>query len=249
MSLSLNVDYPYCTVLSIDLNSRQRASFLYLCQDISGSAATRLSTVRYEGVKAEGVRRRGSRASDERLDSGAWIKCALHVLAERGIDGVRVEALAKLLNVTKGSFYWHFKDRAAFIEAMLQEWRRHATLAIIERLESTHEPALQRLHRLLRLQFDARQAEFGAEVELSVRLWGRSDRAAARVLKEIDDLRLRYISKLIEELGVPKRESRVRAILVYSYMRISRSLTDLAQDRSLSQLCEDILVGQRPEGR
>jgi AcrR family transcriptional regulator len=197
-------------------------------------------------LKAAGARRRASKDTEERLDTRAWIKAALHVLAERGIEGVRVEVLAKRLNVTKGSFYWHFKDRPALLKAMLQEWRRRSTLGIIERLEGTHEPVQQRLRHLLRLQFDARQAAFGANVELSVRLWGRHDRTAARVLKEIDDLRLRYISTLVEELGISKSESRARAILVYSYMRTLLSLTALAADRSLSVLCENLLVGRGP---
>jgi AcrR family transcriptional regulator len=188
--------------------------------------------------------RKSTKRLVERLDSAAWIESALHVLAERGVDGIRVEVLAKQLNVTKGSFYWHFKDRAALLDAMLQEWRRRATLEVIEKLESTHEPALKRLHRLLRLQFDARRAEFGADIELSVRLWGRHDHHPARVLHEIDELRLRYISKLLEELGIDKSESRARAILIYSYMRVSRSLADPSTDRATIQICENLLAGK-----
>lgn len=179
----------------------------------------------------------------QRLDIATWTDSALHVLASRGIDGVRVEVLAKQLGVTKGSFYWHFKDRAALLDAMLQEWRRRATLTIIERLESTHEPALVRLHRLLRLQFDARNAEFGANVELAMRLWGRHDRRPAQVLREIDDLRLRYIARLLMELGVTAERSRALAVLSYCYMRVSRSLIDPTADRALTQLCENLLLG------
>jgi len=166
---------------------------------------------------------------------------ALQVLAARGIDGVRVEVLSKELGVTKGSFYWHFKDRAALLDAVLQEWRRRATVAIIQRLEATHEPPLKRLHRLLRLQFDARRAEFGADIELSMRLWGRHDRRPAEVLREIDELRLRYIAGLLTELGIAREESRARAVLIYSYMRVSRSLVDPANDEGLIQVCETIL--------
>lgn len=180
--------------------------------------------------------------SPSRLDASAWVDCALEVLADRGIDGVRVEVLAKRLGVTKGSFYWHFKDRDALLQEMLQAWRKRATLGIIERLESTHEPAADRLRRLLRLQFDAKRAEFGADIELSVRLWGRHDAKAARALQEIDEIRLRYIGRLLEEIGVPKREASARAVLVYSYMRVSRSLAVLIPDHSIVESCEFILT-------
>jgi AcrR family transcriptional regulator len=182
-------------------------------------------------------------AESPRLDVTAWVDTALQVLAEQGVDGIRVEVLAKKLNVTKGSFYWHFKDRAALLDATLQEWRRRATLGIIDRLEKTHEPAQRRLVRLLRLQFEAKRAEFGADIELSVRLWGRSDRRAAEVLREVDELRLRYIGGLLEEHGIEKNQARARAILIYCYMRVSRTLLDSTAGRETLQECEALLTG------
>jgi AcrR family transcriptional regulator len=189
------------------------------------------------------VRRKRAKSPEAtRLEAADWIHRGLEVLAERGVEGVRVEVLAKQLEVTKGSFYWHFEDRPALLEAMLQEWRRRATLGIIERLERTHEPAPKRLARLLRLQFDAKHAEIGAEIELSVRLWGRHDPKAARVLQEIDELRLRYIGGLLEESGIAKETARARAVLIYCYMRVSRSLAGPTVDRATIQLCEQLLT-------
>jgi AcrR family transcriptional regulator len=190
------------------------------------------------------TRKSNSRAPRQtpRLDASSWVDCALEVLTERGIDGVRVEVLAKRLGVTKGSFYWHFDDRRALLAAMLQTWRKRATLGIIERLESTHEPAARRLSRLLRLQFEARHAEIGAEIELSIRLWARHDPQTAQALQEIDELRLRYIAKLLGELGVAKDAVRARAVLIYCYMRASRSLADPVRDKSIIQSCESLLT-------
>ena len=54
---------------------------------------------------------RSRSTESSRLDAQAWTNAALKTLARSGIDGVRVELLAKELSVTKGSFYWHFKDR------------------------------------------------------------------------------------------------------------------------------------------
>lgn len=183
-----------------------------------------------------------ARSETATLDKHAWTAAALHALAESGIDGVRIEILAKDLGVTKGSFYWHFSDRGELLDAILQEWRRRATLSIIDRLEGTHEPAEQRLRRLLRLQFESRRAEFGSDVELSIRLWGRRDARALSVLREVDELRLRYIRGLMEELGIEKTEAAARAILAYSYMRVSRSL--ITSDKmAAAEECERVLFG------
>jgi len=105
-----------------------------------------------------------------RLDAAAWTKVALEVLAEQGIHGVRVEALAKRLGVTKGSFYWHFKDRGALFDATLEEWRRSTTLDIIARLDRADEPCIVRLRKLLGLPLAGRKSEQAANIELSIRL-------------------------------------------------------------------------------
>ena len=54
----------------------------------------------------------------EYLDEETWIEGALDLLVSGSIDTVRIEPLAKKLGVTKGSFYWHFTDRAALLEAL-----------------------------------------------------------------------------------------------------------------------------------
>lgn len=181
-----------------------------------------------------------------RLDASAWINAGLEILAQRGIDGVRIEVLAKRLNVTKGSFYWHFKDRQALLDGMLQDWRKRATLGIIERLEKAQEPPKERLVRLMRLQFESRRAIFGAEMELSIRLWGRHDDNAAEVLAEVDELRLRYIASLLEDCGIARDVASARAVLIYSYMRVSRSLINNERDPHLSDACESVLLGLEP---
>ena len=57
------------------------------------------------------------------LDRDAWIKGAIAILAEHGAERLRVEVLAKRLGVTKGSFYWHFKNRRDLLDAVLQFWK------------------------------------------------------------------------------------------------------------------------------
>ncbi len=159
-----------------------------------------------------------------KLDVADWIRGALELLAEQGIEGVRIEPLAKRLAITKGSFYWHFKDRNALLLAMLDDWRRRATLDVIERLERAHEPAEVRLTRLLRLPFLGARSERGAEVELSIRLWGRHDSRARLILEEVDALRLRHIARLLEDIGVTADEAPARAVIAYAFMRVAISL-------------------------
>jgi AcrR family transcriptional regulator len=164
---------------------------------------------------------RASRASA--LDAAAWIRAALNQLGEQGIDGVRVELLAKALGVTKGSFYWHFENREALLMAMLSDWRRRATLAIIERIEAQDDAADKRLRLLMQVPFQTR-ADGAAQVELSIRLWARRDPAVRAALHEVDELRLRYIAGLLRQIGFPPDRADARAILAYAFQRVATSL-------------------------
>lgn len=83
------------------------------------------------------------------LDAEAWIDAGFEALAEGGIDAVRIDPLAKSLGVTRGSFYWHFTDRAALHQAMLKEWRKRASYRIGSRIESRTSDARERLKQTL----------------------------------------------------------------------------------------------------
>jgi AcrR family transcriptional regulator len=188
---------------------------------------------------ARGVKKAAGEST--RLDADAWTQSGLDLLADRGIEGVRVEVLAKTLGVTKGSFYWHFRDRGALLDAMLDDWRRRATLMIIERLERDPEPPISRLTKLLRLPLAGPRSEQGADVELAIRLWGRHDPRARAALKEVDQLRLRYIGGLLKASGLPEDQIEARAILAYSYLRVAATLVE--RDRlDVMKQCEHILV-------
>jgi len=43
-----------------------------------------------------------------RLGKADWLDAGLAALAAEGPAALRAEALARQLNTTKGSFYWHF---------------------------------------------------------------------------------------------------------------------------------------------
>src|SRR4051812_6560246 len=57
-----------------------------------------------------------------------WLRAARLALHRGGPDAVRVEPLASALGVTKGSFYWHFADRTALLEALVAEWEEEGAV-------------------------------------------------------------------------------------------------------------------------
>jgi AcrR family transcriptional regulator len=157
------------------------------------------------------------------LDEQAWIASALDALAGSGIDAVRVEPLAKALAVTKGSFYWHFADRRALIDAMLAQWAQGRIMAIREQAAQAPEPALA-LRRLIDL-YTRRSNARGLAIELAIRALARNDAAAAAAVQAVDGERLRHVAQLFARLGYKAREAETRAVMVYSYL-FGQSLLD-----------------------
>lgn len=154
----------------------------------------------------------------ERLDAADWIAKGLRVLAKSGIDAVRVEPLAKMLNVTKGSFYWHFKDRAALHNSMLQVWSEQATAGIIDSLKRNDETPEQKLHGLFTLPRRSARSIEGARLELAVRNWARKDRNAERMLHQVDKQRMDFIADAYREFGFSDEEAVARAFVFYSVL-------------------------------
>ena len=158
-----------------------------------------------------------------RLDSDAWIAAAFDALAAGGIDAVRVEPLAKALDITKGSFYWHFADRRALIDAMIGSWASGRIAAIRVQAPDRGEPTtvLRELADLYTHRANVR----GLAIELAIRSLARTDDEAAKAVRTVDRERLRQVALLFAALGWPAAGAQARAILFYSYL-FGQSLLD-----------------------
>ena len=83
-----------------------------------------------------------------RTPRSSWIDQGLRALGVGGVDAVRIESLAQALGVTKGGFYWHFDDRSALLEEMLDTWQRVVSEDVIVRVESLGGDARTKLRHL-----------------------------------------------------------------------------------------------------
>lgn len=183
-----------------------------------------------------------------------WIEAATEVLVDRGIDSVRVDMLARELKVTRGSFYWHFRDREDLLRAVLQGWRAHATEQLTRRLESAHDDPREQIRDLISLPFRGRAAVRAARIELAIRAWARRDDMARAFVDEADAARIGYIAQVFSSLGFPIVEARSRAFLLYSY-EVAESLLaaqgSAGQRAERARLVEQLLqlpLPARPEG-
>jgi AcrR family transcriptional regulator len=140
-----------------------------------------------------------------------WIQQGLRALAFGGPDVVRVESLAKALGVTKGGFYWHFRDRQALLDAMLGAWEETLVDRVIEISERGGGSGRTRLRRLFAA---AGEGEGILDLELSVRDWARRDPAVAERVTRVDNRRLAYLRPLFTEFCENAADVEGRCLLV-----------------------------------
>src|SRR4029077_5046769 len=89
----------------------------------------------------------------------AWIEAGFREIARAGVEGVRVEVLAKNLGVTKGGFYRRFRDRAALLEAMLASWSSGLIAAFKKHTSLDGATARERLKALIALYSERMNTE------------------------------------------------------------------------------------------
>jgi AcrR family transcriptional regulator len=150
--------------------------------------------------------------SRTRLNRQAWVRAALEALAQGGLAAVAVVPLAKQLNATKGSFYWHFRNREALVEAALADWEHSHTAAVIAEIEAASKDPLQQLRLLFK-----RVTELAARDRIELALLATADHPIVRpVLERVTRRRIGFAAELFRRLGFSRAEASRRALLAYS---------------------------------
>jgi len=142
-----------------------------------------------------------------------WILTARQVLIQEGINGVNVLPLSKRLAVTRGGFYWHFRNRADLFDALLADWEANNTAAF-ERIvnQGGHNG---------RAEFEAivdvwvAERDYDPAWDAAMRQWALQSKKVARVVKRVDEHRIALIRQIFLDLGYGDPEALVRARITY----------------------------------
>ena len=174
----------------------------------------------------------------EKLSKIDWLQAGFRALTEAGPQALKAEPLARALKVSKGSFYWHFKDLSDFKNAMVEHWQQAATADVIAQISAGTADPQSKLRSLLK-QATAlpRGAYGGPAVEPAIRDWARYDPKIAEIVTTIDTRRIAFTEALFLEAGQGKTQARQSARLLYSALiglevLAATALTDPPQDLS-----------------
>lgn len=142
-----------------------------------------------------------------RLSRDEWVDAAYERFSESGLDAVAVEPIARAIGATKGSFYWHFADRAALVDAVLERWEQLETDSVVTHVDETDDPRV-RLERLVWV-ITHRTPQRGGEATLYT---AAERNGVAATVARVTERRVTYIARLLEARGLDADEARRRAI-------------------------------------
>lgn len=159
-----------------------------------------------------------------------WLKLALETLIRDGIDRVKIQIMAKQLNVSRSSFYWFFKSPQDLNDQMLDYWLAKNTGPIIQR---ALRPAQTITEAILNVfECWANEDLFDPRLDIAVRLWARRAPDVLAVVTSADQQRLDALTGMFTRHDYPAEEALVRARVLY-FTQVGQYTLDIREDMSI----------------
>ncbi|MEC7763405.1 MAG: TetR/AcrR family transcriptional regulator [Pseudomonadota bacterium] len=142
-----------------------------------------------------------------------WLDAAKSALIESGIGAVKIQPLAERIGLSRTSFYWFFKDRAAVMDALLQDWEATNTGALVAACEAYSETIQEAVLNLIGEFLE--RGSFDSRLDFAIRGWAHQSDAVRAQVAQADETRLASIRALFSRYGFAPAEADVRARTIY----------------------------------
>ena len=159
------------------------------------------------------VAERGAAHSQRKpLQRFDWLLKALEIFVAEGIDAVRITRLAEDLGVTRGSFYWHFKNREDLIAALVSYWKDKNTAAITQSVNRA-ESLAEGIFNFFETCIDA--AQFDPRLDLALREWARRSEDVRNLVDREDQARIDALRDFYQRFDYASSDALIRARVLY----------------------------------
>ncbi len=172
----------------------------------------------------------------QRLSREDWLENSLTVLSRQGRAGLRIEGLSAALGVSRGSFYWHFKDRDDFVHSLLEYWYEEYSAGAPAAVGQDGGSPEERLLRLMRLV----HAQDLTRHDLTMRSLATLDSQFSSIVRKTDRFRLDFITSLFVEMGFADDELRIRSRACLAYLTVEHIMFDQLDRKHRSTLVDGL---------
>jgi len=168
------------------------------------------------------------------LTAEDWLDEALKVLAKEGVKAIAVEPLAKRLGVTKGSFYWHFKNRDMLIAELLKFWEAIEQDYIEDYFQRFPDP-IERLKAILTTLVDD---DINKYVFLALAN-GVTDPTFGEAYEKAVNRRLQLFEEIYLSMGIAKSHANRQSFKIYcQYFGLIKMAVDQPSEEYTNEMYE-----------
>jgi AcrR family transcriptional regulator len=142
-----------------------------------------------------------------------WLAKALDTLGSKGVEAIKIERLAKELNISRSGFYWHFKNRQDLLDHLLDYWVSEYTGVVTDNPDIIKLDPKKRLFTVMEIIRDKQLAKY----DLAMTSWAKLDSQVHKIVKRVVKMRFDYIRSIFADLGFEGDELEMRARLFVCY--------------------------------
>ena len=191
-----------------------------------------------------------SKDSGWRGSADLWLEAAYETLLEAGVDAVKIQPLAKSLNLSRTSFYWFFKNREELLDALIARWREKNTGNLVARTQAYAETVAEAMLNVCDCWLDSEL--FDSRFEFAIRSWALQSPGIADEVHKADTQRIEALTCMFRRFGQNAARADVRARAVYltqiGYISMQTQEDSAERLRRIADYVE-IFTGQAPQQR
>ena len=165
---------------------------------------------------------RKAESKDSRLTREEWLRQALNVLEAHGPGSLNIQRLVDALGVSRGSFYWHFTNRADFVHALLDYWHDEYTAPVPGLIESIAGTDKEKFLVFVHAIHERDLTRF----DMPIRSWAMQDPDVAERLMRTDRFRLKFTTSLFVKMGFNPHQASLRARACVAYFIMGEHLLE-----------------------
>ncbi|WP_084624021.1 TetR/AcrR family transcriptional regulator [Oceanospirillum beijerinckii] len=154
-----------------------------------------------------------SNESGWRGSPDVWLKAAVEILLESGVENVKIATLSKRLNLSRTSFYWFFSDREALLAALVHTWKENNTGNIIKQAEAYADSLAEATLNVFDCWLD--EELFDSRFEFAVRSWSLQSNEILAEVHSADQQRLDALTAMFKRYGFNDIAADVHARTLY----------------------------------
>jgi AcrR family transcriptional regulator len=156
----------------------------------------------------------------KRTSKYEWVEAALVVLEREGVDGIKIDRLARNLKTAKSGFYWHFQDRAKLLKEVLSYWRTEYTEVVINNGKQLDLPPEELLYAVMKMIEEHALDRY----ETHMKAWAGHDPEAAAVMADVYQQRFEFIRSIFSDMGFSGCDLDMRTRLWLCYAMNGKSM-------------------------